>query len=268
MNISLNKIKATFILLCYVFVLVHFSYASDKNCLLLKDVEVPPLIDGVANDKCWSGVVSHKLKFKKNGNDSNIVLKGCKNKNKIFFLAEFDSESESRCERLWHWDDKMNIYVQGNEREDSLTLYFTEKKDSSYADIWVWRAGRTDVSGHADDLFFFGNASFSAGNENLDGYRADKGENSWYSKYYSTFSGPSVPRFYNRAPSGSAADVKARGRWLDGRWTVEFERNLSTGFNDDMDFSDGKEFFLRIFFLPPESPDDIKSADALRIITK
>lgn len=50
----------------------------------------------------------------------------------------------------------------------------------------------------------------------------------------------SASRSIYPALRGSAADVRAKGVWRDGRWTLELERKLSTGHPDDAAFAPGR----------------------------
>ena len=43
---------------------------------------------------------------------------------------------------------------------------------------------------------------------------------------------------------GDRGDVRARGQWLDGRWTVEFTRPFKTGSSFDIELRE--EFYLGI----------------------
>jgi hypothetical protein len=45
--------------------------------------------------------------------------------------------------------------------------------------------------------------------------------------------GDLLPQYVLREPEGSAADVQAFGRYLDGHWIVELRRKLNTGNADD-----------------------------------
>jgi hypothetical protein len=45
-----------------------------------------------------------------------------------------------------------------------------------------------------------------------------------------------VPQYLAGTPSGSAADVRAKGTWASGWWTVELARRLDTGHADDTAF--------------------------------
>jgi hypothetical protein len=45
--------------------------------------------------------------------------------------------------------------------------------------------------------------------------------------------GDLLPQYVQREPAGSAADVRAFGRYVDGHWVVELRRKLNTGHPDD-----------------------------------
>ena len=45
--------------------------------------------------------------------------------------------------------------------------------------------------------------------------------------------GELLPQYLLREPEGSAADVQAFGRYVDGHWIVELRRKLNTGQADD-----------------------------------
>ena len=56
------------------------------------------------------------------------------------------------------------------------------------------------------------------------------------------YKGDILPRFKHRNPEGSRADIRAKGRWKDRRWAIEFERNLTTGHKDDIQFDVSREY--------------------------
>ena len=45
--------------------------------------------------------------------------------------------------------------------------------------------------------------------------------------------GDLLPQYLQREPEGSAADIQAYGRYVDGYWVVELRRKLNTGNADD-----------------------------------
>ncbi|MBA3514190.1 MAG: hypothetical protein H0T77_07450 [Pyrinomonadaceae bacterium] len=52
-----------------------------------------------------------------------------------------------------------------------------------------------------------------------------------------SYQGERVPQYVTGNPNGSTADVRAKGAWANGRWTLEFERRLHTGHPDDGSFN-------------------------------
>ena len=65
---------------------------------------------------------------------------------------------------------------------------------------------------------------------------ADQGRPAYTAHVYGEFAGDQVPRYELQDPSGSRSDVKARGHWKNGQWTIEFARLLDTGHPDDVPF--------------------------------
>ena len=51
---------------------------------------------------------------------------------------------------------------------------------------------------------------------------------------YPEHAGDTVTKYENREPTGSRADIRAKGAWRDGVWTVEMARRLDTGNPDDL----------------------------------
>jgi hypothetical protein len=47
-------------------------------------------------------------------------------------------------------------------------------------------------------------------------------------------------------PSGSAADVQAKGEWANGKWTLELARKLNTGNPDDAAFDVSRTYKIAV----------------------
>jgi len=145
------------------------------------------------------------------------------------------------------------------------------------SDVWIWRAARTDPVGYADDMWLILVEAPSPPSDlrgskplpvsassprwrlrvNDDGsldYTLEQPEaGMWYTHWGDLgtpsfrrrdpperFEGSVVPQFVPEVPTGSASDVKARGLWKDGHWTVELSRALTTqldGSWQDVDFT-------------------------------
>ena len=55
-----------------------------------------------------------------------------------------------------------------------------------------------------------------------------------------------IPQFTNKKPSGSRADIKAKGVWHKGEWCIEFARSLYTGHQDEVQFELGQPYFFGV----------------------
>jgi hypothetical protein len=56
------------------------------------------------------------------------------------------------------------------------------------------------------------------------------------------FQGERLPQYLPGTPDGSAADVRARGMWRDGAWTLELSRRLVTGNPDDTSLDPARSY--------------------------
>ena len=219
------------------FLLSVLSFSDDKKDSLTQPkvtvieataVKFPPIVDGIALDSCWAKVPSVKVPILSRDGKTRLdaTVKACVSGGMLYLLVRYESGAKHTTHRPWHWDKEKKVYISGEEREESLSVLFHENDDPEKIDIWTWRADRTDPSGFADDMFIERGV-----------LRLDFGRKCWYSGYHGRFAGDLLPRFMNREPSGSAADVKARGHWV-GEWlTVEFSRKLDTKHSDDIALS-------------------------------
>ena len=65
---------------------------------------------------------------------------------------------------------------------------------------------------------------------------SDSGKSTYKDIAHDAYAGDTAFRYEHRQPSGSRADVKAKGAWHKGIWTIEFQRKLQTGHPDDVQF--------------------------------
>ena len=50
-----------------------------------------------------------------------------------------------------------------------------------------------------------------------------------------------MPKYIvNAGAKGSIADIKAKGVWKNGMWTLELKRKMNTGHGDDIAFKKGQ----------------------------
>ena len=212
------------------------------------------MIDGIQNEKAWllipfQSVDGFGIKYK-------IYLYN----SYIYLLVVFPSEKEKRKHRLWHWDPLKQLYLSGPEKEDELYVIWSEfpqhaRPDTfaKRADVWIWRAARTDPSGFADDYYLINDSLSSIPENGSVGLRQDNGKSCWFNRYFAAFAGNELPRYDQRPPEGSLADVKAKGIWNSGIWTIEFSRKINTGNIDDIDFARNPCLSVSFSVSPPEN---------------
>ncbi|MDX1776473.1 MAG: ethylbenzene dehydrogenase-related protein, partial [Desulfobulbales bacterium] len=72
----------------------------------------------------------------------------------------------------------------------------------------------------------------------------DAGETAYRINLISEYRGDTLPRYVLEEPRGSRSDVRAKGAWQNGRWTIEFGRKLLTGNSDDVQFNPDKKYLF------------------------
>ncbi len=148
------------------------------------------------------------------------------------------------------------------------TNYHATNLSRQRLDAWVWGAATTQHAGYAADYYIdntplaatfwdLGTPSFRL-NEHTQGvggaahlepiyqHVQDPNHNAPFPLWdweITTFDlgddwqiDATIPGYITSIPSGSAADVMARGRFADGTWTVELKRARKTGNGDDAQF--------------------------------
>lgn len=222
-----------------------------------------PVLDGNGQDPTWSQ--AQELTTHDNVANLDISLKSVYTNDKVFFLVRFYDPDESRSHKPWVWNQKEEIYEIGPEREDCLIFKWAMDKatsdlslyaDEPYtADVWFWKANRTDAVGYADDkiqrlkptkISKSMKLRSKSGKPRFLQRRGDKGKAAYKSTLYIDFLGDKIPQFEHRNPSESRADVKAKGVWSKNEWCIEFSRSLTTNQDDDVQFDLSEKYFFGI----------------------
>jgi len=210
-------------------------------------------VDGVADETAWAKAkpfVTYDPQAK-----VNLTIKVLYTKDSIYVLAHFPDKTESRTHKTQTWDETQKRYRIGFDREDSFVLKWSMEPravdlrvdaDEPYkADIWFWKAHRTDRAGYADDKMHIyssvktPNSKQVASKQGLRFYLSrpgDAGRSAYKTVLHPKKKGEREALFASRKPEGSRADVRAKGVWRDGHWTIEFARKLKTGHRDDVQF--------------------------------
>jgi len=139
-----------------------------------------------------------------------------------------------------------------DEKTSDLSIY-AEKPYT--ADIWFWKAHRTDEMGYSDDKWQKLVASpqpKTVGIKSRSGAKmfllrkGDVGQPAYKSVLHLEKTEKTLGQYAFQKPSESRADIQAKGSWKEGRWTVEFVRALKTGHDDDVQFDLSKTYLFGI----------------------
>jgi len=239
----------------------------------------PPKLDGSAGDAVWGEAKEIQVKDSRRGD--MVTLKAVVSGEMVYFLVTFPDAEENRLHKPWVWDKDMSVYTLGPQREDGFTFKWNMEKrkvnlsnfsDDNYrADVWYWKAHRTDPAGYADDKHHLLSAepgkkakevSSSTGKKRYLTRSGDEGEGAQKKRILTDYQGDVQEQYVSQKPTGSRADVLAKGVWREGAWTVEFGRKLKTGNDDDVQFDapsgSGYLFGISIFGLYGEGLDESK----------
>ncbi len=251
-----------FIMLLTVLLGIYIPCSAEQNILTVKTNE-EPVIDGLDSDPAWQNAPVF-ITLDKNSK-LEIRIQSVYTDTKIFFLVSFADPDESRTHKSWIWNAGREIYTVGTDREDTFVFKWNmESKavdlsiysNQTYrADIWFWKACRTDGAGYADDKSHLlsttedRNATEHASKSGKTMYllrTGDEGESSYEINLLGEYQGDIVPRYTLKKPSGSRSDIHAKGTWKDGRWNIEFSRKLITGNADDIQFVPGQTYLFGV----------------------
>lgn len=243
----------------FLLIFAGFCSASDNKTLTAMRVDQSPTIDGVAIEPLWEAVEMTIVHDQQANID--IELKACYDEERIYLLVTFPDATENRLHRALVWNNDSNRYSEGPTREDTLVLkwnmspYNTDlslTSDRPYrTDIWFWKASRTDHAGYADDKIQYYTSTRSKQSQQLISASgkvfylrrdADAGESAYIPKLQTEYAGDIIAKYRESKPTGSRADVRAKGQWNQGVWTIEFSRLLDTGHGDDVQMSSTKTY--------------------------
>jgi len=233
-----------------------------------------PLLDGKSDDEAWKKATPLDLEVIRvmepnKGLKSKATLRALYTETHIHFLVTWEDEAESVSHKTWIWNGEKKAYETGTDREDMCSLAFEHtgafngdmlSGEEGVWDVWHWKASRTNPQGYAMDKTHRysrekpdGKAKQYEGRNGKAIWIArpeDKGDSAEKSQAAPTeHKGDQAPQYVPTTPTGSAADVKAKGAWANGKWTLEFSRSLKTGNDDDTVFDTAKtyRFGLAVF---------------------
>lgn len=237
------------------------SYAEQH--IIARKVARAPVIDGNDTDSVWA----HAKKYTVYDEVAKIdvTLKAVYTDTEIFFLVSYPDTDKSNTHKSWVWDKTMEMYRSGPDREDTFVFKWNMeanpvdislKADNDYmADIWFWKACRTNPTGYADDKYHrlsvtkmpkVKRLTSKTGSTMYLARRGDSGRPAYEDVLYGEYKDDIMHKFNHTISTGSRADIKAKGVWSDGRWQIEFRRALKTGGADDIQFDTSKSYLFGV----------------------
>lgn len=231
-----------------------------------------PAVDGNGADPAWRSAkettVTAKGVFPANAaKTTEVGVRSVHSGTHVYFLVRWRDETrDDRAHKPSVWDAGKSAYVEGPDREDMLALAFEHtgpftadmlSPEEAVWDVWHWKATRTNPQGFAMDR------THRYTREQWEGkgksHPARNGQPIWIARPEDagdtvekkqpapTAKGADqVPQYLPGTPTGSAADVRAKGAWSDGWWTLEFERKLVTGHPDDTPFDTKRTYKMAV----------------------
>ena len=160
-----------------------------------------------------------------------------------------------------------------NESKNEKDWYYAVSSAKEKADMWHWKSVRSNPVGYTEDGFVTTNPS----KKPEEGRKRDDGAGKAKSNRTKDKSGPAYMQDPSRPASvedallvseaveieagtvfqdaqeipgymlntqwkGSFADVKTKGVWENGKWTLVMSRKLDTGYDDDLQFNTRKQY--------------------------
>lgn len=241
------------------------AYAEQQ--IVSHQVGTAPALDGNCKDAAWNKIKPNVIYDNTAG--LNFFIKSVYTDNKVFFCVQYKDTAENSFHKPWLWNKNKSEYLSGPHREDTFVFKWNMmeqpvnlsnfSEDSYTADIWYWKANRTNPAGYADDKKQVlsdkpgkktAETVSSSGKKRYLARKSDAGKPAYkeFKTAPSSFATPLVSRYQPTKPVGSRGDVEAKGEWRNGFWTIEFARKFQTGHDDDVQFDpkSGKAYLFGV----------------------
>ena len=241
--------------------LSNFAFAGQSPVITVKALKSAPTVDG--SDTEWQDIPTTDIPLTYIGDKTptkTVRLKAGVYGDRIYIYSEWDDDTEDTTHKPYVWDQHEGKYVAGPQREDRFALQFAMRGDYTTdwlsgqeftADMWHWKAGRTNPSGltHDKSTIISRKAMRESYKQDLpDGesvyiYRpSDSSEEPYKTNRYFKKQADVMPKYTPVSLDSlhkSARDITAKGVWKENRWHLEQSRQLETGHTDDVTFING-----------------------------
>ncbi len=248
------KLRSYHIGILISFFLLQSAFAQSTIPVITLDV--PPQIDGNPSD--WQNYDAIQIPLEGPLDIENVNVKAGISDDEIFFIFQWQDDSHDSKHKPHIWNSTKEKYSPGKQREDRFAINFGMEGDFTHdwlsgksfkADMWHWKAARTNPIGLAHDkqtiiTTIKSKKAYETKAENGQLIYilrpSDSGDKLYSTARYATKKKRVMPKYIlNQNATGSITDVKAKGVWKDGQWTLELKRKLNTGNADDIVFTRG-----------------------------
>lgn len=230
--------------------------AAGPPMIRVEPLSAAPVVDGDASD--WKDVAAQEIPVTGPLAIASVAVKAGTHGERVYFLFRWPDPQADTEHKPFVWDATSGRYVKGPQVEDRFAMQLAMDGDfdvdwfsgkSFTADMWHWKAARSNPHGLAQDkMTIIGlepvrkayKAQTADGRDLYIQRPSDAGDKLYTTRRYRRFEGETVPKYIlSSSVSGSVADVSAKGVWQDGYWTLELSRKLDTGHDDDVRLAPG-----------------------------
>jgi len=326
--------KKVFLIILFViatgtFVVHQVSIAKTKPkgdlVLTAKKVKSAP---SDAGSSTWNKTKEAKMVLtgagKFEGKDIDLKTKSVYTKDEIFFRFEWPDPDKSMQKNAWKFssgkwnkikanEDRLGLVFEinridkfatkgcavlcHNESKNEKDWYYAVSSPKEKADMWHWKAVRSNPVGYTEDGYVTTNPSkepekgrkrdAGSGTKAKSNRTKDKSKPAYMQnpsksatipgtllvseaveiKNHANFNeGDELPGYMlNTAWKDSFADVKTKGVWANGKWTVMMSRKLNTGYDDDIQFNTRKKYPFSLAAFNNSGEHDSYNAEPLRL---
>lgn len=253
-------------------------------------VDAGPTLDGKIDDNAWKRAVPLTVTVTRalppnQGVTSKVSLRCVRTDHTLFIAATWDDPTHNVSHKSWVWNESAKAYEEGKDREDMFAAAFEHTGPfdpdmlagiESVWDVWHWKAFRTNPQGYAMDKMH--RYALTQPQIKANSHTARSGETVWIARPEDKgdtvekkqaapgeFEGDRVPQHLPGTPTDSAADVRAKGAWNNGRWTLELSRKLNTGQMDDTAFNVSRIYSMAIGVFD-ETGDMDKGSELIHLV--
>jgi hypothetical protein len=264
--------------------------SPDDAVLEAAKVAKLPVVDGKEDD-AWKGAKALEVPMglPEEKAERKATLKAVHDGDSVCILVRWADETKNAVHQIYSWGlaDEKYLVQDDAEYEDSCSLGFalegTFNPDmlapvEAKWDVWHWGADRSS-GGYALDLWHLYTKNPPASLKTKQKTARDESR-IFLGRYMDAGTPPfkvleapkakgadKIPHFATQTPSGSAADIEARGAHADNAWTVEFKRKLKTGQKDDTAIEAAKPvpFCLATFDNKEKADHDVSHTILLKL---